>query len=48
VEVNAEKLNAFEFKWSSPKAKFPKAFKDAYPESTFELISRENYLEFIV
>jgi uncharacterized protein len=47
VEVKAEKLATFEFKWSTGKAKFPKAFSEAYPESTFEVISRENYLGFV-
>jgi predicted AAA+ superfamily ATPase len=47
VEVNAEKLATYEFKWSTGKAKFPKAFSEAYPESTFEVISRENYLWFV-
>ncbi len=47
VEVKADSLSAYEFKWNQTKAKFPKAFREAYPESTFEVISRENYLGFI-
>ena len=43
------KLNGFEFKWNeNRKAKIPTAFAKAYPEATFEVINKENYLEFIV
>ena len=42
-------LNGFEFKWNEKrKAKIPTAFAKAYPEATFEVINKENYLEFIV
>ena len=42
-------LNGFEFKWNEKrKSKIPTAFAKAYPEATFEVINKENYLEFIV
>jgi len=47
LEDNEGKLQAFEFKWSDRKIKKPKAFADAYPKADFEIISRENYLDFI-
>ena len=47
IEVKNQEIEAFEFKWGNKKAKIPKAFADAYPESKFTVISKENYLDFI-
>lgn len=47
IEVENGQLRAYEFKWKVDRAKPPKAFAQAYPEATFELINRDNYLEFI-
>ncbi|WP_276980304.1 ATP-binding protein [Flavobacterium filum] len=48
LETEAETINAFEFKWSeNKKSKIPIAFAKAYPEATFEVINKQNYLEFI-
>ena len=48
VEECDGQLNAFEFKWNPKvKAHLPKAFIDAYPGSSFEVISPDNYEEFI-
>jgi hypothetical protein len=42
------KLSGFEFKWNeNRKAKIPAAFAKAYPEATFEVINKGNYLDFI-
>jgi predicted AAA+ superfamily ATPase len=42
------KLYAYEFKWNfNRKTKIPVTFAKAYPEAQFEVISRENYLDFI-
>lgn len=42
------KLSGFEFKWNeNRKAKIPTAFAKAYPEATFEVINKGNYLDFI-
>jgi len=42
-------LSAFEFKWSEKKkARAPKAFLDTYPNSQFQVINRENFLDFII
>ncbi len=40
-------LHTYEFKWWNKNAKMPKAFKDAYKENTFEIINRENFLDFL-
>ncbi|WP_051220614.1 ATP-binding protein [Flavobacterium filum] len=49
LETEAETINAFEFKWSeNKKSKIPIAFAKAYPEATFEVINKQNYLDFIV
>lgn len=48
IEEGSGMLHAFEFKWNSNKnAKVPGAWAKAYPESTFETINRDNYLNFI-
>lgn len=47
LEVKNQMIEAFEFKWGNKKAKIPKVFLEAYPESTFTIVSRENYLDFI-
>lgn len=47
LEESQGKLQAFEIKWKSKKAKTPKEFLDTYKSSKFELINNENYLKFI-
>ena len=48
LEEKAEKLNAFEFKWNiNKKVKIPTAFRKAYTDASFEVINKENYLDFI-
>ncbi|MEI7422708.1 MAG: ATP-binding protein [Prolixibacteraceae bacterium] len=48
VEDREGRLYAFEFKWSPRKIKAPKAWVDAYPDSEFQVISKENFLEFLI
>ena len=49
LEEQNGNLNGFEFKWNeNRKAKIPTAFAKAYPEATFEVINKQNYLEFIM
>ena len=48
VEDREGKLFAYEFKWSPRKAKVPKAWADAYPGSEFQVISKENFLKFLI
>lgn len=48
LEEKADSLAGFEFKWNErKKSKFPTAFAKAYPEASFEVINKQNYLEFI-
>jgi predicted AAA+ superfamily ATPase len=48
LEVKNQEIHAFEFKWNSTKkAKVPKAFAEGYPDASFEVITQQNYLEFI-
>ncbi len=47
VEEREGKLFGFEFKWGKSKIKPPRQWTKAYPEATFAVIDRENYLDFI-
>ena len=48
LEEKGEALAGFEFKWNEKRhAKIPTAFAKAYPEASFEVINRGNYLDFI-
>jgi predicted AAA+ superfamily ATPase len=48
LETEAESIAGYEFKWNENKrSKIPAAFAKAYPEATFEVISKQNYLDFI-
>jgi predicted AAA+ superfamily ATPase len=44
---NKQQLQALECKWKEEKAKIPPAFSKAYPKAKFNLINKENYLEWI-
>jgi uncharacterized protein len=49
IEERDGKLYAFEFKWSdSKKKKLPSSFRQAYPNSDFHIISKENYTDFLI
>ncbi len=47
IELLNGKLQAFEIKWNSGKAKIPIAFKTAYPDAGFTLINKDNFLDWI-
>ena len=48
VEERDGKLSAFEFKWNpSAKIKEPKLFLDSYPNSSYSVIHRENFEDFL-
>jgi len=47
IEERDGQLSAFEFKWQAKRKVIPQAFAKAYPNSTFEVIDRENFEEFI-
>ena len=49
IEESGGVINAIEFKWNAAaKVKFPDAFNKAYPNSTYKIISKENYMEFVL
>jgi len=49
VEEQDGRLSAFEFKWNpSAKVKQPKAFQTAYPDSSFHVIHRDNFENFLL
>lgn len=48
IEDRAGQLHAYEIKWKDrAKVKIPSSWKEAYPNSTFEVISPTNYLDWI-
>lgn len=48
IEEREGKLFAYEFKWKDDKAKVPARFLESYPNAEFMVITKENYLEFVV
>ena len=49
LEEENGQLRGYEFKWNENRiAKVPTAFAKAYPEASFEVINKQNYLDFIV
>ncbi|MBN1926122.1 MAG: ATP-binding protein [Prolixibacteraceae bacterium] len=48
VEEREGKLYGFEFKLNPRKVKAPKAWKEAYTDAEFHVISKENFLEFLI
>lgn len=48
IEEYDEKISAFEFKWNATKKpSVPRTFQKAYPDSEFQLVTPENYFEFL-
>ena len=41
------KFEAFEFKWSDKKISAPAKFFELYPNSTWEVVNRENFEKFL-
>ncbi|AEW86557.1 ATPase [Flavobacterium columnare] len=49
LEENVDNLAGYEFKWNeNKKTKIPTAFAKAYPDATFEIVNKKNYLDFIL
>ena len=49
LEERGNELAGFEFKWNeNKKSKIPTAFGKAYPDASFEVINKQNYLDFIL
>ena len=47
LEVSGDVISAFEFKWGDKTPKAPQAFSTAYPQATYQVVNKNNYLEFI-
>lgn len=47
IEEREGQLFAYEFKWKEKKVKIPSAWRKAYPNADFNIITRENYYEWI-
>ena len=47
IEEREGKLFAYEIKWNKSREKPPKDWSEAYPDSSFQTITRENYREWI-
>jgi predicted AAA+ superfamily ATPase len=48
IEEKEGKLFGYEFKFSSKLAKAPSSWGETYPESSFEVVNRDNYLDFLL
>lgn len=49
IEVQDDKISAFEFKWNpDKKVKIPRAFRNAYPDASFDIINKETYFNFLI
>lgn len=49
IETENGKISGYEIKWKRPKtARFPKSFKEAYPEANLELIDYKNYVKWLL
>lgn len=47
IEELDGRLTAYEFKWKKAKARLPKAFDDNYPNTTLQVVTPENFWEFV-
>ncbi|GHV20339.1 ATPase [Bacteroidia bacterium] len=47
IEESSDSLTALEFKWGTKKPNVPGIFKEAYPNATFDVINKDNYLNYI-
>lgn len=47
IEEIDNRLRAFEYKWTQKSVKIPTEFARAYPKASFEVVHRDNYLNFI-
>lgn len=47
IEELSDSLLAIEFKWGNKKPHIPTIFKATYPQATYHIVNRENYLNYI-
>jgi predicted AAA+ superfamily ATPase len=49
IELNGNgDISAFEFKWGNKTARVPATFSKAYPQATYEVINKDNYLKQLI
>jgi predicted AAA+ superfamily ATPase len=48
IEEEAGTLAAFKYKWNKKNTRVPAAWQKNYPESSFEIISQDNFLDFVL
>jgi predicted AAA+ superfamily ATPase len=48
IEVNENLINAYEFKWGDKVPKVPIAFASNYTNANYQVVNRNNYLDFIL
>ena len=48
IEIYNDDISAFEYKWQDVKAKIPPQFEKSYPNAKFEVINKDNYLNYIM
>jgi predicted AAA+ superfamily ATPase len=47
VEESTNTLSALEFKWGKKTPVIPVAFKKSYPNATFDVVNKENYMNYL-
>lgn len=47
VEERGGSLFGYEFKWKKSKTKIPPQWKKAYPDASYKIVNKDNYLEWI-
>jgi len=48
IEEREGKLYGYEFKWGKGKTFPPKLWQETYPDSEFQLINRDNFIDFLI
>ena len=48
IETRDDQISAYECKWGKSSGKTPGAFSKAYPDASYKLVNRDNYLEFVL
>ena len=48
IEEREGKLIAYEFKWGSRKVEAPRLWEETNPESGFQMVNKDNFLEFLI
>jgi len=47
IEVSGDEIAAYEFKWGDIIPNTPQAFSTAYPQAAYQVVNRENYLDYV-